>query len=241
MSRSDRMKNYGIFVLLLLIACISCACLDSTPSQPSATDGMGDAGIRWYSYEEGMKIAEEQNKPAMVDLYTDWCTWCEELDKVVYTDPDVIELADEFVCIKINVGGRRDIAVPTIVFLRSDGTEVHRIRGYPIWYLFSWDDVPGNDNELVGCLKEVYNLDWAESAEIHKSDDGKSIRIFNNKNSAEITVDMNERKATLKISDGRTYDLKAVRDRIRTSNELWIYRKDSDVFIHEMMVALSKA
>jgi len=137
MSRSDRMKNYGIFVLLLLIACISCACLDSTPSQPSATDGMGDAGIRWYSYEEGMKIAGEQNKPVMIDIYANWCRYCKKLDKETYSNPDVIELAKNFVCIKVNSDERGDIAskyrvygLPTVLFLQANGAEIHRIPGY---------------------------------------------------------------------------------------------------------------
>ena len=137
MSRSDRMKNYGIFVLLLLIACISCACLDSTPSQPSTTDGMGDAGIRWYSYEEGMQIAGEQNKPAMVDVYADRCIYCRKLDKETYSNSDVIELAKKFVCIKVNSDERGDIAskyrvygLPTILFLQANGAEIHRITGY---------------------------------------------------------------------------------------------------------------
>lgn len=140
------MKNRGMLtsvVLVALVACFMSACIDSTPpSQPSASETPG-TGIMWYSYEEGMKIAQEQNKPVMIDVYTDWCKYCKELDRVVYTDPDVINLADKFVCIKFNADKRRDLAtkynsptptnprpgVPAIVFLRSDGTETHR-TGY---------------------------------------------------------------------------------------------------------------
>ena len=133
------MKTRGILtsvVLVALVACFMSACIDSTsPSQPSA--GTPGTGITWYSYDEGMKIAQEQNKPVMIDIYTDWCKYCKELDRVVYTDPDVINLADQFVCIKLNAGKHRDLAakynpsggVPTIVFLRSDGTETYR-TGY---------------------------------------------------------------------------------------------------------------
>lgn len=129
-------RDGKISVLIgIIVACSVCACLDSTPSQPLTTADK----IAWYSYEEGMKIAEEQNKPVMIGVYANWCGWCRELDRVVYTDPDVIELADEFVCIKINDDERRDLAVkynpsggvPATVFLRADGTEIHRIRGYP--------------------------------------------------------------------------------------------------------------
>ncbi|HDJ37681.1 MAG TPA: thioredoxin family protein [Methanosarcinales archaeon] len=131
------MKKRGmltLMVLVVLVACFMSACIDSTsPSQPSADT----PGITWYSYDEGMEIAQEQNKPVMIDVYTDWCKYCKELDRVVYTDPDVIDLADQFVCIKFNADKHRDLAVkynptgrvPTIVFLRSDGTETYR-TGY---------------------------------------------------------------------------------------------------------------
>ena len=129
--------------MLMLVVCGICGCIDSTPTDvPQAADGgtgAEGAEIVWYSYEEGMKIAQEQKKPVMIDVYANWCTWCKELDRVIYVDSDVIEVADEFVCIKINADKERTLAarynpqggVPAVVFLRSDGTEVHRIGGYP--------------------------------------------------------------------------------------------------------------
>ncbi|MGB3457898.1 MAG: carboxypeptidase-like regulatory domain-containing protein [Halobacteriota archaeon] len=76
-------------------------------------------------------------------------------------------------------------------------------------YLFSWANVPGDDSDrLLRFLVDDLDIDWAENAEIHKSDDGKTIRIFKDENSAEIKIDEEKEKATLKISDGRTHDLK---------------------------------
>ena len=80
-------------------------------------------------------------------------------------------------------------------------------------YLFSWDDVPGNDSGgLLRFLMGDLDIGWAENTEINKSDDGKTISIVKDKNSAEIIVDEKEEKATLKISDGRTYDLKVKKE-----------------------------
>ncbi len=76
-------------------------------------------------------------------------------------------------------------------------------------YLFSWENVPGDDSDrLLRFLVDDLDIDWAENAEIHKSDDGKTIRIFKDENSAEIKIDEVQEKATLKISDGITHDLK---------------------------------
>ncbi|HIH96013.1 MAG TPA: hypothetical protein HA348_00735 [Thermoplasmata archaeon] len=79
----------------------------------------------------------------------------------------------------------------------------------PDIYLFSWDNVPGNGSEsLLKFLEDDHGIGWTENAEIYKSDDGKTIRIFKDKNSAEITLDWKKKKATLKISDGETSELK---------------------------------
>lgn len=75
--------------------------------------------------------------------------------------------------------------------------------------LFRWGNVPGNDSErLRRFLIYDLDIDWAENAEITKSGGGKTIRIFKDKNSAEIMIDEKKDKATLKISDGKTYYLK---------------------------------
>ena len=73
-------------------------------------------------------------------------------------------------------------------------------------YLFSWDDVPGNDSKrLLRFLRDDWGIDWAENAGIHKSADGKTIRIFKDENFAEITIDVGKEKAIFKINGGTRY------------------------------------
>ena len=82
-------------------------------------------------------------------------------------------------------------------------------------YLFSWDDVPGDDSknkELLKFLRDDLNVYWAENAEIRKSNDGMTISISNDENSAEIMINEKKEKATLKIRDVITYDLKAKKE-----------------------------
>ena len=89
-------------------------------------------------------------------------------------------------------------------------------------YLFNWDNVfESGSKRLLKFLMDELNLDWADNAEISKSDDDKIIRIFNDENSTEIKIDDTMRKATLEISDGRTYDLKVKKE----NDKLNIYKK----------------
>jgi thiol:disulfide interchange protein DsbD len=91
-----------------------------------------------------MKIAQEQKKPVMIDIYRDLCGNCKYMDQNTFTDPGVVELADRFVCIKVNLdrsGGESISArygayygtLPFIIFLREDGSKVHQSNGlkYP--------------------------------------------------------------------------------------------------------------
>ncbi len=88
-----------------------------------------------------------------------------------------------------------------------------KIEITPEEYLFSWDNVPGNDSErLLRFLMDDLDIGWVEYAEIRKSDDGEIIRIFKDENSAEIMIDETEEKAPLKISDGEPHDLKVKRE-----------------------------
>lgn len=84
----------------------------------------------------------------------------------------------------------------------------------------SWDNVPGDDNEkLINFLKDEFDIDWAENAEISKSNDGTTINISKDENSVEIMMGAKKEKATLKISDGRTHDLKVKKE----DDKLYIY------------------
>lgn len=95
-------------------------------------------------------------------------------------------------------------------------------------YLFNWDRVPRYGDANRGLLQRLmdedimdgHNISWAESAEIRKSDDNKTIRIFKEENSAEITIDEKDGKATLIVGDNAPIYLK-----VKTvDGELKIYK-----------------
>lgn len=46
------------------------------------------------------------------------------------------------------------------------------------WYLFSWDEVPGGDNErLEEFLIQRFGIDWVRMAKIEKIDDDRTIKV----------------------------------------------------------------
>jgi thioredoxin-related protein len=92
------------------------------------------------SFSEIMDKAKQENKIIMIDFVTDWCKWCVETDRKVYTNADVYDFANaNQINWKIDAekGEGPDLAkrygvkgYPTIVFTQPDGTEIDRIYGY---------------------------------------------------------------------------------------------------------------
>jgi thioredoxin-related protein len=92
------------------------------------------------TYSEILAKAKAENKIVMIDFITDWCKWCIELDRKVYTDPEVFDYANaNQINWKIDAEKGEGIELakkynvkgyPTIIFANSDGIEIDRIYGY---------------------------------------------------------------------------------------------------------------
>jgi len=106
--------------------------------------------LRWINFEAAIKTAAEQDKPVMVDVYTDWCGWCKKMDKEVFNHPDVAEALDRmFTIAKVNGESRESLTYknqktngigiaqgfgirgyPSLIFLDSKGDMLTLIPGY---------------------------------------------------------------------------------------------------------------
>ncbi len=69
-------------------------------------------------------------------------------------------------------------------------------------YLFSWDEIPGNDSgRLKKFLKKNFCVNWVDTAEVKKSDDGRTVNISDGKNSILLKLNGEETKAILTIDN----------------------------------------
>jgi thiol:disulfide interchange protein DsbD len=95
-------------------------------------------GIIWYhSYDEALMVAKEQEKILLVDFYADWCFWCRKLDRTTFQDPEVVELAREFIPLKVDCTKDKVTpkkygikGLPTILFITPEGNILKRLIGY---------------------------------------------------------------------------------------------------------------
>lgn len=66
-------------------------------------------GLPWYRVTDGFALAKKQNKKILVDVYTDWCTWCKVMDRQTFPNPAITAiLSKSFVLVKANAEDEKD-------------------------------------------------------------------------------------------------------------------------------------
>jgi len=134
---------------LLILGClIGLAALGTAPaaaapaSASARLDSLARAEwrVRWEKgpVDSALSRARAAGRPAFLDFYADWCTPCRWMDRAVYTDPLLAEVAEGVAMIRIDIetpegralAARFDVRLyPTLVFLAADGREVLRWPG----------------------------------------------------------------------------------------------------------------
>lgn len=80
-------------------------------SQQEPSANASPQEVKWYSFEEGMKLAKKKHKYVIVDIYTDWCGWCKRMDNETFRNPEVVKsLNENFIAIKLNAESKEPIA-----------------------------------------------------------------------------------------------------------------------------------
>ncbi len=139
-----KLKLLYIFIPLSLIfsGILILFCKDSAVSAGS--------GVKWFSFNAGIKRAKITKRPIIIDFYADWCSWCIKMDKDLFHNHKIVKkLAKEFVTIRVNTDKPQKInfqnkvfnpqqlsayfgvkGLPTIVFLDSNGKPITKLPGY---------------------------------------------------------------------------------------------------------------
>jgi thiol-disulfide isomerase/thioredoxin len=91
------------------------------------------------SFEEALATARKAKKNIMVDVYATWCGPCKKQKAEVFETDDGLALTQSLVTWRVDFDAPATrklmerwnvLSLPTILFLRPDGTEIDRIEGY---------------------------------------------------------------------------------------------------------------
>lgn len=72
---------------------------------------------QWLPFEAAVALQGAEEKPILIDIYTDWCGWCKKLDQTTYTDSALVNyLNKHFRLVKHNAESKDSIVFRGKVF-----------------------------------------------------------------------------------------------------------------------------
>ncbi|MFC4262111.1 thioredoxin family protein [Ferruginibacter yonginensis] len=142
------MKQLLVFSFLVIIFC-------SFSNKPANKET-----IRWLSFDELQSAYQQQPKPIMVDIYTEWCGWCKEMDRTTYKNEKLVTYINEkYYAVKFNAETRAAISFNNKTFqynaqYRTNELAIYLTGGqlsYPTTVFLS--GINGQPAPLPGYLK----------------------------------------------------------------------------------------
>lgn len=101
--------------------------------------------ISWNGYDEGLKLAQEQKKPVMMDFYADWCGYCVKMDKETYPDENVIAESERFITIKVDLTESDEKATAI--------AQKYNVQGFPTLIFIDSEGQWAKENSVIGFVK----------------------------------------------------------------------------------------
>lgn len=96
--------------------------------------------------------AKIEQKPIIVDVYTDWCTYCVILEKKIFPKPEVQSILEKFIPLRINGDKFPNFKTkfgikgfPALIFLDKNGNFLDKLTGMP------------DTQTLINFMKKVHD------------------------------------------------------------------------------------
>jgi len=89
--------------------------------------------INWLTWDEAMRKQAKEPRKIIVELYTNWCSWCVKMDKTTFKDPAIVQYINEnFYAVKFDAETRTEVSFKGQKFgYIEDGS-----RGYNLFSLY---------------------------------------------------------------------------------------------------------
>lgn len=59
--------------------------------------------VKWISFEQAVEKTKKEPRKIIIDIYTDWCHWCNVMDTKTYSNPEIAKYINKhYYAVKLN-------------------------------------------------------------------------------------------------------------------------------------------
>jgi hypothetical protein len=87
----------------------------------------------------GRRLADAGNKPLLIIFRATWCRWSSAFTQQTLSDPAIVALSEQFVCVQVDADRDGDVCrrygvthFPTVLILAADDSELTRRSGHTL-------------------------------------------------------------------------------------------------------------
>lgn len=117
-----------------------------------AQDQAAEPPIKWYTFEEAMKLNEKKPKKLFLDMYTDWCGWCKRMDQSTFLNPVIAEYMNEnYYPVKFNAERKDTVTFKGKAYVNGNpagARSAHQLAAYLLQNRLSYPSFVFLDTEL---------------------------------------------------------------------------------------------
>jgi len=135
------MNKTALFSAIIIVVAVAFGLVLNSQSTSGASGS--ESSLSWKTFDEGITLARQTNKKMLVDVYTDWCSWCKKMDSEVYTDKSVIDaLNGSFVLVKLNAESEQRVYYEGKTLTETQLASAVGVTGYPSTLFFDSSGKP---------------------------------------------------------------------------------------------------
>jgi thioredoxin-related protein len=91
-----------------------------------------ETSLKWNSFDTGLDLAKKSGKKVLVDVYTDWCTWCKKMEQTTYSDKKIQEyLKKNYILVRLNPETDGDVLYEGKKYTAQEFSQGMGVNGYP--------------------------------------------------------------------------------------------------------------
>jgi thioredoxin-related protein len=74
------------------------------------TLNIGAQEVRWLTFEEAIELNKKEPRKIMIDVFTDWCSWCKVMDKNTFNEHVIADYLNKtYYPVKFNAEQKEEV------------------------------------------------------------------------------------------------------------------------------------